>query len=51
MDKGVGLSSSVTDYQWPTCASHYDMTFGADYDSWYAWVWGIGYQVLLSKCD
>ena len=26
----------LTDYQWPTCASHYKLTFS--YDSWYDWV-------------
>lgn len=28
---------------WPTCEAHHDMVFSQSYDTWYDWVWAVGY--------
>lgn len=28
---------------WPTCESHHDMVFSQSYDTFYDWVWAVGY--------
>ena len=33
----------LTDYKWPSCASHWELTFDDDYDTWYSWVWKSSY--------
>ena len=38
----MGGLKSLTDYQWPTCASHWQLTFA--YDNFYDWVWDSSYS-------
>lgn len=35
--------SSFTDLMWPTCDVHFKYSNSQETDTWYDWVWGIGY--------
>ena len=32
------------EFKWPTCGSHYNLTFSDEYDSWYSYVWQASYR-------
>lgn len=34
---------AASSVQWPTCADHWELTFGSSYDTWYDWVWHSSY--------
>jgi hypothetical protein len=40
---GNDMGRALSDYQWPTCASHYKMAVSEEFDTWYNWAWAIGY--------